>query len=131
MTTYHEEFADLSAVVLEESWVLRVDDSTRQLRMVLDLVLTPDHPGYGPPRPGEMYCYRRGTLVVDSDTAVHVRQSTRPPTIDPTGETDRGNVDTFGPATDLGADVWELTGEWGEALIRRPRVRVEFHDGVA
>jgi hypothetical protein len=47
---YHEVFAGLGHVVLEESWVLAVDASLTQLTMVLDLVLTPEHPDYHPPR---------------------------------------------------------------------------------
>lgn len=131
MTAYFDAFAALSDIDLEESWVLRVDASERQLLLYLDLVLTPGHPAYGPPRSDEAFCYRRGTLVVDSDTAVHVRRSSLPPAVDATGETDHGHIDHFRPAADLGGDVWELTGEWGEALIRQPRVQVRFDDGSA
>ena len=62
-------FADLSHIVLEESWVLDVDATLNCLIAELDLVLTPEHPGYHPPRVGETYCYRRGTLVMDCATA--------------------------------------------------------------
>src|SRR5688572_11069845 len=94
---YHEVFASLSDVVLEESWVLSLDSSLRQLIVVLDLVLTPAHPEYRPARSDETYCYRRGALVVDSDTAVILRRSTRPPAVDATGELDFGHIDVFRP----------------------------------
>jgi hypothetical protein len=123
---YHEAFADLADIVLEESWVLHVDASLRRLSVTLDLVLTPDHREYSPPRTNETYCYRRGTLTVDSDTAVLARRSTCPPAVDATGEADYGHIDRFTQATDIADNVWELSGEWGEALIRQPRVHVHL-----
>ena len=62
---YHEFFASLTDIVLEESWVLDLDASLCQLIVRLDLVLTPAHPHYRPPRSDEAFCYRRGALVVD------------------------------------------------------------------
>ncbi|GAA1027563.1 hypothetical protein GCM10009557_09400 [Virgisporangium ochraceum] len=126
LPAYHETFADLADVVLEESWVLHVDASLRRLSVTLDLVLTPEHREYSPPRADETHCHRRGTLIVDSDTAILARRSTCPPAIDVTGEADYGHIDTFTRATDIADDVWQLSGEWGEALIRQPRVHVRL-----
>jgi hypothetical protein len=123
---YHEVFIGLSNIVLEESWVLSVDALLRQLIVALDLVLTPTHSDHHPPASGEAYCYRRGRLVVDSDTAVILRRSTQPPAVDSTGEPDYGHIDVFRRATDMGEDVWELGGDWGEALVRQPRVHVQL-----
>jgi hypothetical protein len=123
---YHEYFASLHDIVLEESWVHGLDTSIRQLLVRLDLVLTPAHPYYRPSGNDEAFCYRRGALVVDSDTAVILRRSTSPPAVDATGELDHGHIDAFCPAPDLGDNVWELHGEWGEALVRQPRVQVTF-----
>ena len=55
-----------------------------------------------------------------------LRRSTRPPAIDAAGERDYGHMEAFCPATDLRDDVWELAGEWGEALVRRPTVHVQL-----
>ena len=124
-------FASLSDIVLEESWVLAIDASLTRVTVLLDLVLTAEHPDYQPPYDDEMYCYRRGALVVDSDTAVLLRRSTRPPAVDATGELDYGHVEAFCPTPDLVEDVWELMGEWGEALVRAPRVQVRLDPSPA
>lgn len=124
--TYHEAFASLAHVVLEESWVVTVDVSLTRLILVVDLALTPAHPDYRPPLQDETHCYRLTTLLVDSDTAILVRRSTTPPAVDATGELDYGHIDTFCPITGLDDDVWELTGDWGDALVRQPRIHVDL-----
>ena len=128
--TYHEVFASLANVILEDSWVLNVAASLTQLTFVLDVVLTQSHPDYSPPQSGKARCYRRGTLTVESDAAVFLHWSLLPPATDGSGELDYGNIDTFCPVSDLGDEVWELSGSWGEAVARKPRVRVELRDAA-
>ena len=123
---YRKAFADLSDVVLEESSVLHVDASLRRLSVTLDLVLTPAHREYSPPRTKRNLLLPARTLTVDSDTAVLVRRSTCLPAIDASGEAHYGHIDSFTLATDVADNVWELNGDWGEALIRQPRVCVHL-----
>ena len=125
---YHEVFAGLANVVLEDSWVLSVDASLTQLTFALDLVLTPAHPDYSRPERGEARCYRRGMLVLESDVAVFLRRSSLPPAVDAAGQIDYGHIDTFCSAAGLGDGAWELSGDWGEAMARQPRVRVQLND---
>lgn len=123
---YDKVFPGLAGVVLEDSWVLDVDVCATVVVFTLDAVLTPEHPAYRLARPGEMHCYRRAMLTVRSDAAVHVRRSLAPPARDAAGELDYGHIDTLQLAVDHGPEVWELTGAWGEALVRQPRIDLRF-----
>jgi hypothetical protein len=51
--SYDQAFDALREVVLEESWVLRIDAQQRRLSFDLDVVLTPRHSLYAPPPPTE------------------------------------------------------------------------------
>jgi hypothetical protein len=122
---YYEMFKTFAEVYLEGSWVLKVDERGDALVFDLEVVLTERHAFYEPPRPGEMYCYRRGQLVLRSPQPILFRRSGNPPTVDPNGEQDYGNIDTFTPVGDEPSD-WELTGDWGEALVVRPEVELNL-----
>lgn len=104
----------LSAVYLEDSWVLGIvdDTDTRQLRFRLEVVLTPKHPAYHPPKPGEQYCYAQGWLIF-SDARVVWLQKSDSYAIDATGEKDHGNIDSLTRVH----DHWHAEGSWGEVHI--------------
>jgi hypothetical protein len=105
----YEEIAGLEDVRLEDSWVLGVYESDASLSFDLETVLTERHPEWEPPKPGEMYCYRRTALIFPNVRGVEwVERGTRPAT-DATGEEDWGHIDTF-TAED---GRYELTGDWG------------------
>jgi hypothetical protein len=123
---YYETFKTLAEVYLEDSWVLKVDERGDALVFDLEAVLMERHTLYEPPRPGEMYCYRRGLLVVRSPQPILFRRSGNPPTVDPDGEQDYGNIDTFTPVGDE-SSAWEFTGDWGEALVVRPKVELNLN----
>jgi hypothetical protein len=132
---YHEVFADLSGIYLEDSWVLEIhhDDAVHDdglhgdaLVFVLDAVLTPDHQAYRPPEADEQYCYRRALLRISADSAIVLRRSGLPPTVDPTGESDYGNIDSFRAVPGELPPLWELSGDWGEAIVRGPRVELRL-----
>ncbi|MCA2219118.1 hypothetical protein [Jidongwangia harbinensis] len=125
---YHDAFASLANVILEDSWILSVDASLTELTFRVDLVLAPLHPSYRQPATGQTRCYRTGTLVVVSESAVILRLSSLPPAVDAAGEVDYGHIDTFAPVGGLDNAVWALTGDWGEVLVRKPRVRVQFDE---
>jgi hypothetical protein len=102
-----------------EPWILRIDASERTVAFTLEAVLTPHHPDYTPPDPGEQYRYRTGTLLLSSDLPIAYELAGIRPNLDPDGSEDFGNIDTFQP---LQADTWELTGQWGQLTITRPAV---------
>ena len=60
----YESIPALSAVYLEDSYVLGIDSDDRSVRFSIDLVLTPEHPDYRSPGPDEQYCYRRAHIAI-------------------------------------------------------------------
>ncbi|SOD73463.1 hypothetical protein SAMN05892883_2759 [Jatrophihabitans sp. GAS493] len=120
--SYDQAFDDLSAVYLEDSWVLAVAAAASQIRFILDAVLTPDHPSYSVPSVNEQHCYCRGTLTIRSVDPIDFVPSGQPGTHDPSGEIDFGNIDTFRRVELAGVSVWQLAGDWGTASVRRPLV---------
>ena len=124
--SYNHAFGALRDVYLEDSWVLDLFATDTSLRFVLDAVLTPNHPGYRPPRPGEQYCYSRATLTVSSEQPLSFEVSNTPQALDATGEIDYGNIDCFVPVDWDGNPAWELSGDWGVALVLRPEVTLVF-----
>ena len=84
-TAYEGAFAGLAGVYLEDSWVLEVTVQDQGCPFDLDAVLTPEHPRYRDPRPGEQYCYERARLTLTSGSAVEFQPSASPPATDATG----------------------------------------------
>ncbi|WP_088994635.1 hypothetical protein [Micromonospora echinaurantiaca] len=123
---HYEVFSDLVGVVLEDSWVLDVDVSATAVVFKLEAALAPEHPAYQSAAANETHCYREATLTVRSGSAIHVRRSTAPFATDASGEPDYGHIDTLHLAADHGPDVWEMTGDWGEALVRQPHVDLQL-----
>lgn len=121
--TYDAAFDELAGVLLEESYVLAIDERDDAIEFSLDAVLTPSHPAYRPPAPNEKYCYRRGQLVVASVERPRVRRSGAPPATDATGERDFGNIDFLYPVDADGRDMWAMGGDWGELEAVEPTIK--------
>ena len=123
---YETSFKALGGTYLEDSWVLDVSDVGLVVTFALDLVLTPDHPQYEPPSPGEQYCYRRARLTVASSKRSLLHRSDAPPATDASGELDFGNIDLFTPVDWDGEAAWEIRGTWGDLLAVEPSVDIAF-----
>jgi hypothetical protein len=109
----YADFPELAGLFLEDSYVLDISESPRQLVFKLDAVLTPEHPAYRPPRPGEQHCYTYGTLVFGDVTRVEwLRRSSRRHT-DASGAEDLGNIDIL--TVRDGAFIAE--GDWGRVRV--------------
>lgn len=121
---YHEEFGDLAAVFLEDSWVLEVAPSVHAVSLQLETVLTPDHSRYEAPLAGNQHCYRNAWLTVRSAEPLDIHLSGAPAAVDATGEPDLGNIDRF--VFDESAQAWELEGDWGRVRARDPKVTLRF-----
>jgi hypothetical protein len=121
--TYDAVFDELADVLLEESYVLAIDDRDDAIAFSLDAVLTPSHPAYRPPAPNEQYCYRRGQLVVASAERPRLRRSGAHPATDATGDQDFGNIDSLHRVDSDGRDMWAMEGEWGELEVVEPLIR--------
>ncbi|MET9276031.1 hypothetical protein [Kribbella sp. NPDC003557] len=119
MTPY-EELPGFEAYVLEESWVLDVTARPTSVVFRMDLVLTPQHPRYLAPEPGNNLSYVDGHLVFDDVTDLEWVAQGAPSATDATGEIDYGHIDTM--TWDSG--LYELRGDWGEMRVRARTARV-------
>jgi hypothetical protein len=66
----YKTFPGLAGVLLEDSYVLGISESPEHVVFHLDAVLTPEHPAYHSPRPGEHYCDAKGSLTFPDVTGV-------------------------------------------------------------
>lgn len=123
---YPDAFTDLAEIYLEDSWVLDVTATEHGVSFRLDAVLTPAHPGYHPPAPGEQQCYQLATLRVTSTKRSLLTRSDVPAAIDASGELDLGNIDVFSAVDWDGEDAWQFSGNWGELLTVEPSVAITF-----
>lgn len=76
--SYAATFEPLAHVYLEDSWVLEMLPSTNGIAFRLEAVLTPDHPLYAAPGPGEQHCYRTAWLGVASEQQIDLTLSGPP-----------------------------------------------------
>ena len=131
----YEQFPGLDGFHLEDSFVLAITETPSTLIFSLDAVLTPEHPAYRPPRPGEHHCYRSAELLfIDLSKTEWLHRSHRFFT-DAAGAKDLGNID----AVVAGADSVLLEGDWGRVRVRgsrsngypRPRMKLQSdHDST-
>jgi len=83
----------IQGVYLEDSYVLGIAVSGRQLRLGVLFALTDDHPAYAAPIPGEQHCYREGEIRWDQVQIVSSRgRSSFFIAADPDGTFDLGSV---------------------------------------
>lgn len=126
--TYHLVFHDLANVVLEESYVLAINEREGAVEFALVAVLGPGHEGYRPSLLGEQYCFGRGTLIVAGAELPRLRLSGAPPAIDATGEEDLDHIDSLIPFDVEGCDSWLMNGTWGELEVDEPTIRFVLSD---
>lgn len=117
----------LEHVSLEDSYVLDIEAHPGTLIFKLDLVLTPEHALYTPPKPQELYCYRRGELPFESVKRISWDNSGLKPATDATGEVDYGNIDSY--QVEGGRHV--LSGGWGTIELDCQGVRLLITAGEA
>ncbi|MGH3973078.1 MAG: hypothetical protein ACRDS9_07110 [Pseudonocardiaceae bacterium] len=103
----------LSAVYLEDSYVLDIAEAPGELKFRMEVVLTEQHPAYRPPRPNEQYCYANGWLVLSSITRTEWESRSTQRYTDATGEEDLGNIDFL----ERKDDHWWIGGDWGEVRV--------------
>jgi hypothetical protein len=119
----YSQFPGLDGVYLEDSYVLAITEAPTQLTFKLLAVLTPDHPAYHDPLPGEHYCYANGDLVFANTSKFDWVKRSNNRYVDAEGEEDLGNIDVL--AFDGGALLVE--GDWGEVRIysaEQPRFEI-------
>lgn len=122
----YAELPSLEGIYLEDSYVLAIAETPTELDFSLLAVLTPDHPAYRDPLPGEHYCYARGTLsFLNASRIEWVRRSTTH-FIDAAGEQDLGNIDVL----EVDGTAFLAEGDWGEVRIHgADQPRFDLDDG--
>jgi hypothetical protein len=118
----YTQFPGLAGIHLEDSYVLSIQNSPGALVFRLDVVLTPEHPAYHAPRPGEHHCYAAGKLVFANATGVECTRQTGARYTDATGEDDLGNIDILR----VDGEVFVVEGDWGEVRIISDQPRIEL-----
>jgi hypothetical protein len=114
----------LSHLVLEDSYVLGIVIKPYHVTFRIDFVLTPEHPDYSPPSPGENECYRRGTLRIADFRTVSWRAANLKPSVDAIGEKDYGHVDQ----SSFEGDLISLRGDWGDIDVVGGTLHVSFDE---
>jgi len=118
----YNNFPGLAGVFLEDSYVLGISESSEQLIFHLDAVLTPEHPAYHSPRPGDQYCYANGSLVFPDVTQVVWLKRSSSHYTDASGEEDLGNIDILR----VEGDAFVAEGDWGAVRISGAQPRFEL-----
>jgi len=121
MRPYHE-LAPLRGLLLEESYVLGIIALPGEVTFKLDLVLTADHPDYGPPAAGDQFCFRSALMTFKGVSRLLWSSSGSHPAVDASGEEDYGHVDSF---------EWDevghvLEGDWGRIEIICSTIEVQL-----
>ncbi|WP_235659473.1 hypothetical protein, partial [Mycobacteroides abscessus] len=109
----YSQFPQLDGVYLEDSFVLGISEIAGELSFKLEAVLTPQHPNYHEPLPGNQYCYADGELLFADATSIDWVRRSANSYIDAAGEEDLGNIDSL---TDDGG-TYTVEGDWGEVRI--------------
>jgi hypothetical protein len=109
----YRELVHLQAVYFEDSYVLGIREWNGVIDFLLDLVLTPQHPLYAPPAPGQQHCYRPARLRFPHVTRAEWAQRVIVPARDANGDVDYGNIDKL-ERRERGYDV---AGDWGSVRI--------------
>jgi hypothetical protein len=120
----YNSFPGLAGVFLEDSYVLGITESSEQVVFRLDAILTPEHPTYHSPRPGEQYCYENGSLVFPGVTRVEWLKRGSNHYTDASGEGDLGNIDIL----TVDGDTVVVEGDWGVVQISGATPRFELVD---
>ena len=118
------EIPSLSNIYLEESYVLSVSERDGSLAFELEAVLTENHPKYKRPQEGEMYCYRKMSLLFLNVDSFEWADKKFMAYSDALGEFDYGNIDSFVSC----GDGYELAGDWGRVFIRGRAIEVIVED---
>lgn len=111
------EIPELAKLVLEESYVLGVEEGDGTIEIRLDAVLARDHPELRPPRPGE-WAYIREAVIRFTSVSEFSWTARMPPATDATGS---ASWDGFESVTRDG-NLYRLAGDVGNLTFRAERI---------
>ncbi|MFB1295706.1 hypothetical protein ACAG24_009340 [Mycobacterium sp. pW049] len=112
----------LAGVYLEDSYVLEIIECRDRLVFNLDAVLTPEHPAYHSPLPGEHYCYTAASLVFPDVGHVEWVNRSACRFTDATGAMDLGNIDSL----TVEGNLYAVEGDWGMVRIQSSPPRIDL-----
>ena len=105
----YQELDGFADVYLEDSFVLEIRATPGHLTFEVELVLTPRHPSYHPPAPGEQACYARATIQFPQVRELVWSGQGTPPAVDASGSKDYGGFD----ALFWNGSAFHVEGDWG------------------
>ncbi|MEO6087136.1 MAG: hypothetical protein ABIQ18_28890 [Umezawaea sp.] len=106
----YSEIPGFENLYLEDSFVMDIVARPGELTIIAELVLTPGHHWYAPPKPGEQYCYRRGSIRFSPVSHLSWSHQGTPPAVDAGGESDFGGIDSLR----VDGENYFLEGDWGQ-----------------
>lgn len=121
MSAYYE-WRGFEAVYFEDSFVLDITSSKKEITFTLEIVLQESHSLYETPKQNEQYCYKKGLLVFKNIQSVEWNKEIDKNFTDLAGEKDLGNIDEF----KLNDKVYELSGDWGILKVISSPVELIF-----
>ncbi|MCW8377675.1 hypothetical protein [Streptomyces justiciae] len=118
MSTYgfrvdYPQLSGFEGVHLENSFVLDLKAAPGRLTLDVELVLTPEHPAYRPPAPGEQNCYARARIDIPDVRSLTWTDQGTPPAVDASGETDYGGIDVLY----WDGAAFHVEGDWGSIEV--------------
>lgn len=109
----YTKFPELPGIYLEDSLVLAIEEKPGTFVFKLDAVLTPAHPNYHHPSPGEQYCYADGALIFTNVSRVIWLTRAVGHYTDASGQEDLGNIDSL----TINGGAFAVEGDWGKVRI--------------
>lgn len=113
----------LDRYYFEDSWVLDLEVLDSCAVFTVDAVLTPKHPDFGPPKPGEQYAYEQIRLRFENAAGTQFEPTNAPPAIGADGVADLGNIDRF-DVSDT-SQFFFLEGQWGTLEIEGATLTID------
>ena len=112
----------LSYIYLEDSFVLNIRTEANYVELLLELVLTENHPLYQSPLPNEQYFYKKARLIFSEAQQVELTEKINTKYIDANNELDLGNINDFYQYK----NYFYLYGDWRELKVRGATLKIEF-----
>jgi hypothetical protein len=110
---YHNVVPGLAHIYLEDSFVLGLTSTADSLVFAVDLVLTEKHPEYQDPRPHEVYCYRRGKIIIAEANTVQWNSVCMRPSKDAEDVVEFGSIDAWS----VDGNRSQIEGGWSEVDV--------------
>jgi hypothetical protein len=120
----NEYLPELAGTYLEDSYFLGALAEGGDLRLKFLFALTTDHPDYTPSKPGEVHCYREGSIVLQQPSIVEWKPGTPAITRDSDGTFDFGGIQLYR----LGPTRFRFVTEWFDGTVDTEHLDLHLSD---